>query len=126
MPSPFDFINDISYNKKDLLDEDPENIKDYNPWMVNKGLSYFHDTIEYANYMNLYYQLDKELQYSFLINIVRPRKRFSKWHKNEKDSDLQAVMQYYGYNVNKAKEALSILSPTQIEIIKTKIDESIK
>lgn len=126
MPTPFDFINDISYNKKDLIEEDPNNIKDYNPWMVNKGLSYFHDTIEYANYMNLHYQLDKELQYSFYINIVKPRKRFSKWHKSEKDSDLQAVMQYYGYNVNKAKEALSILSPTQIEKIKTKIDESTK
>lgn len=123
MPSPFDFINAISYSKKDLIAEDPENLKDYSPWMVNKGFSYFHDTIEYANQMNMMYELDKDLQHQYLINIIRPRKRFSKWAKGKKDSDLQVIMKYYGYNINKAKETLSILTPTQIRIIKTKIDE---
>jgi hypothetical protein len=121
--TPFDFINSISYNKKNLLEEDPQNIKDYNPWMINKGFSYYHDTIEYANDMNMMYQLDKELQHDYFINIVRPRKRFSKWHKTKKDSDIQAVMKYYGYNVNKAKEALSILTSTQLEHIKQKVEE---
>ena len=121
--TPFDFINSISYNKKNLLEEDPQNIKDYNPFLVNRSFSYYHDTIEYANDMNMMYQLDKELQHDYFINIVRPRKRFSKWHKNKKDSDIQAVMKYYGYNVNKAKEALSILTSTQLEHIKQKVEE---
>lgn len=124
--TPFDFINSISQSKKNLLDEDPFAVKQYNAWIINKGLSYFHDTIEYANDMNLYYDLDPDLQFSFLINIVRPRKRFSKWHKQKKDSDLQAVMKVYGYNITKAKEALSILNDTQLDKIRKIIDEGNK
>lgn len=126
MTTPFDFINSISQNKKDLIKEDPDNLKQYNPWLINKGLSYYHDTIEYANDMNLLYDLDKDLQYAFLINIVRPRKRFSKWYKGKKDNDLQLVMKHYGYNITKAKEALSILNDTQLETIRTKNDEGTK
>ena len=122
--SPFDFINDLSLGKKDLLKQDPSNLKDYNPWMINKGLSYFHDTIEYANNMNMLYHLDKELQHEYFINIIRSRKRFAKWHKQNKDSDLNAVMRYYGYGMSKAKTALSILTPEQLEQIRMKLQEA--
>lgn len=124
MTSPFDFINAISQTKKDLIAEDPTVTKEYNAWMVNKGLSYFHDTIEYANQMNMYYHLDKELQFRYLINIVRPRKRFAKWVKKSKDDDLDAVMRYYGYSMSKAKSALSILTPPQLEQIKRILQEA--
>lgn len=120
--SPFDFINSISYNKKDLM-ETKEDEKLYNTFMVNRGLSYYPDTIEYANMMNRLYHLDPKLQYSFLINIVRPRKRFSKWSKKKKDGDLELVMKYFGYNANKAKSALSILTPDDLKTIKKKLDE---
>lgn len=86
--------------------------------MINKGLSYYPDTVEYANMMNMMYNLDPKLQYDFLINIVRPRKRFSKWSKKKKDSDLELVMKYFGYNANKAKSALLILSKEQLSEIK--------
>jgi len=124
MTNPFDFINAISQTKKDLIAEDPSLEKEYNPWMVNKGLSYHHDTIEYANQMNMYYHLDKKAQFSYLINIIRPRKRFAKWVKSSKDSDLEAVMRYYGYNISKAKSALSILTPEQLAQIKTILQEA--
>ena len=120
--SPFDYINSINSSKKDLM-ETKEDEKNYNSYIVNRGLSYFHDTVEYANAMNQLYHLDSKLQYQYLINIVRPRKRFSKWSKKKKDGDLELVMRYFGYNANKAKSALSILTPDDLKTIKKKIDE---
>lgn len=120
--SPFDYINSISYNKKNLM-ETKEDEKLYNSFMINRGLSYYPDTIEYANMMNRLYHLDSKLQYHYYINIVRPRKRFSKWSKKKKDVDLELVMKYFGYNANKAKSALSILTPDDLKTIKKKLDE---
>lgn len=122
MTSPFDYINSISQNKKNLM-EDQQGEKDYNAWLVNRGLSYFPDTILHANEMNMLHHLDNKSQYTYLINIIRPRKRFSKWVKKREDSDLDAVMKCYGYNIDKAKSALSILSPSQLKTIKEKLDE---
>ena len=122
MANPFDYITSISQSKKDMM-EDEQGEKDYNAWMVNRGLSYFPDTILYANDMNMMAHLPSKLQYAYLINIIRPRKRFSKWVKKKEDSDLEAVMKYYGYNIDKAKSALSILSPDQVKAIKEKLDE---
>jgi|DEB0MinimDraft_10_1074344.scaffolds.fasta_scaffold02088_5 hypothetical protein len=122
--NPFDFVNDINLGKKDIItnSDNPELAeKTYNPYLTNKSLSYFPDTVQYANMMNMNSHLDHLLQYSFLINIVRKRKRFSKWHKNTSDEDLQAVIDYYGYSVNKAKEALKILDDEQLVTIKTKL-----
>jgi len=121
---PFDFVNDINLGKKDIItnSDNPELAeKTYNPYLTNKSLSYFPDTVQYANMMNMNSHLDHLLQYSFLINIVRKRKRFSKWHKSNSDEDLQAVIDYYGYSVNKAKEALKILNDEQLVTIKTKL-----
>lgn len=112
--SPFDFINAVSYTKEDILD----NEKDYNSFMINRGLSLFLDTIEKANEMNMNYHLDSRLQFDFYINKLRARKRFSKWFKRKDEDDLKFVMEYYGYNVSKAKTALSILSADQLTIIK--------
>lgn len=122
--NPFDFVNDINLGKKDIItnSENPELAeRTYNPYLTNKSLSYFPDTVQYANMMNMNSHLDHLLQYSFLINIVRKRKRFSKWHKSNSDEDLQAVIDYYGYSVNKAKEALKILDDEQLVTIKTKL-----
>lgn len=122
MANPFDYITSISHTKKDMM-EDEQGEKDYSAWMVNRGLSYFPDTILYANEMNQMAHLGNKLQYTYLINTIRPRKRFSKWVKKKEDSDLDAVMRCYGYNIDKAKSALSILSPDQVKKIKEKLDE---
>lgn len=118
--SPFDFINSINFTKENLVvDEWSE--KQYNPYVVNKGLSYSHDTVIPANEMNSRPHLEKSLQYSFLINIVRARKRFNKWLKPEIIESLEIVKEYYGCSNEKAKQALSILSSEQIDTIKEKL-----
>ena len=97
--------------------------KSYNSFMINRSLSYFSDTIMFANVMNQYHHTDNKLQYHFLINIIRKRKRFSKWMKPEPESDIEVVKQYYGYNNEKARQALPLLSPEQINIIKKKVNK---
>lgn len=118
--SPFDFINAINSGKY-VLDENNE--KDYLPYTVNKGFSYFTDTILYSNEINLYHKVDIKLQFDYLINSIRPRKRFEKWAKKVDDVDLNLVREYYGYNIAKANEALTILSPEQLTRIKERLDK---
>ena len=118
----FDYLNSINLTKQDIMiDDDCE--KAYNSFMVNRGLSYFPDTIIIANEMNRHHQLDNKLQYQFLINMIRKRKRFSKWAKAQKESDIDAVKEYYGYSNEKARQALTLLSPDQITIIKNKVSK---
>lgn len=124
--NPFDYLNSINQTKNNLMrgeDASPANEKEYKPFLINRGLSYFQDTIMLANEMNVHNILDNKLQYEFLINIVRPRKRFSKWFKKEEDANLDAVKEYYGYSDQKALQALSVLSETDIEKIKTKLEK---
>ena len=97
--------------------------KAYNSFMVNRGLSYFADTVVIANEMNKHHQIDNKLQYHFLINMIRKRKRFSKWAKANKECDIDAVKEYYGYSNEKARQALTLLSPDQITIIKNKVSK---
>ena len=124
--TPFDFVKSINSTKKNLMKDteyDTLAEKSYNPWLTNKSLSYFPDSIHAANMMNCNHHLDNKLQYSFLINIIRPSKRFAKWVKKEKDGDLEAVAEYYGYNRRAAMAALDILSSEHIKIIKKKIQK---
>ena len=97
--------------------------KDYVPFIVNRSLSYFYDTVSLANVMNKYHHIDNKLQYHFLINIVRKRKRFSKWIKPEIESDIEVVKEYYGYSNEKAKSALDILNDEQIKTIKDSLNK---
>ena len=119
-----DYLNTINFSKKNLLeDEDPGWEKNYPSFIINKCMSHHMDTVMFANEMNQYPGLDKKLQYDFFINIVRPRKRFAPWGKKEKVKDLEYVKQYYGYSTEKALQALRILSPTQLDVIKTKLNK---
>ena len=89
--NPFDFVTDINLGKKDIItnSDNPELAeRTYNPYLTNKSLSYFQDTVHYANEMNMHSDLNHKMQYSFLLNIVRKRKRFSKWHKTIDDENL--------------------------------------
>lgn len=101
-----------------------ENEKDYVPYVVNRALSYHYDCIIYANEMNRLPNLDKKLQYDYLLNTIRGYRRpYQKWQKREEDSALDAVKEYYGYSNEKAREALSILTDAQIDEIKKKLDK---
>lgn len=116
--TPFDFLNSINDNKQDLF-TDPQAEKDYNAFMVNRGLSYFPDTILYGNEMNRNFDMPKEWQFQFLRLSIPKKKRFSKWHKKDSATDLlKLIMKHYKYSEKRAYEVINILSPTQIEEIR--------
>lgn len=119
---PFEFTKTINETKLNLIDEDPEVEKDYIPFLVNRSLGYFMDTIMYANEMNQKSSIDHKLQYDFLLNIIRPRKRFSKWLKKSKDNNIDLIKNFYGYSYTKAKDVVDILSEDQLEQIRSKLD----
>jgi hypothetical protein len=126
MSNPFDYINDINGPKKNLMrgsENDKLAEKDYSPFLTNRALSYHHDTIALANEMNLRSDLDKKLQYEFFINTVRPKKRYAKWDKKKHHGDLAVVKEYYGYNDNKALQALTVLTDDQIKQIKIRLEK---
>ena len=118
-----DYLNSINFSKNYLMDEDPGWEKNYPAYVINKCLSHHMDTIMFANEMNIHSHIDKRLQYDFLINIVRPRKRFSPWGKKQKVKDLDLVKKYYGYSSDKAIQALRILTPKQLDYIKDKLNK---
>lgn len=124
--SPFDFINAINQSKENLITKsvNPELAeKVYDPFIVNRGLSFFADTILYANEMNRFALLDKKPQFTYLLNSIRPRKRYSKWFKQEKIEKLNIVSEYFGYSKSKAKDIINILTDDQIKIIKEKLQK---
>lgn len=117
----FSFVKSINETKQNILGETPEAEKIYEPFVVNRSLSYFNDTILYANEMNRYHLIDSALQYSFLINTVRKRKRFSKWIKPTELDSVDVVKEYYGYSNEKAREVLTLLSLHQLNELKQRI-----
>lgn len=120
--NPFEYVNSINMTKKDIMIDDLSE-KAYAPFMINRSLSYFNDTVLMANEMNIKHHLDAKLQYQFLINIVRKRKRFSKWIKPELDNDIEVVKEYYGYSNEKARQALPLLSSEQRNELREKVSK---
>ena len=120
--SPFDFVNDILQNKKNLIvDDHTESL--YNPFLINRSLSYHYDCLMYANEMNRRHHIDKKMQNDFLINTIRPQKRkFSKWIKTEKSDDIECLKLFYGFSEVKAREVLNLLSDEDIRKIKELTD----
>ena len=118
--NPFEYCNAINYTKKDIMIDDVAE-KAYAPYMVNRQLSYFNDTVLAANEMNLKHHIDNRLQFDFFINIIRKKKRWSKWIKASDVDNLELIKEYYGYSNEKAKSALSLMSNEQIEQLKQRI-----
>lgn len=132
--SPFDFLNSINGGSRspDLFGESRKVSegaqmdsveKQYVPFMVNRGLSYFRDTVVYANEMNRLYRLPGIMQYDFLKNIIRPSKRFSKWFKMEEDEDVKVIMEAYGYSYIQARKVLQNFSLDQLDEIRKYLDK---
>ncbi len=116
-----DWLNSINFTKENLI-EDPDAISSYPPYIINRCLSGHLDTVLFANEMNKYSNLDKDMQYSFFLYTLRKRKRFSPWLKKEQVDDLDLVKKHYGYSNEKAKVAVSLLTKTQLEYIRNKHD----
>ena len=118
-----DYLKAINESKENLLDTpDPTWEKKYPPFVINRCLSMFYDTIMHSNEMNGLHFLPKRMQFHYFINSIRKKRRFGgKWLSQTKLKNLDIVKRYYGYNNTKAKESLNILTDDQIEIIKTKL-----
>ena len=117
-----DWLNSINHSKKNLIDEDPDVEKKYPAYIINRCMSGHLDAIMYANEMNLYHNLNSKLQYDFLLNILRSKKRFSPWVKKEELKNLDYVKRYYGYSNEKAKQVLPLLYKEQLTFIQEKLE----
>lgn len=120
MSNPFDYLNSINSTKQNMMrgsENDELSEKQYNAFMVNRGLSYFQDTIALANEMNMRSDLDNKMQYEFLLNLVRQRKRFSKWHKKDENQKVELIAEHYNCSQRKALEIINTLTEKQVDII---------
>ena len=118
-----DYLYSFNQSKKTILKDDLKAERKYPPFIVNKCLSSFTDTVLYANEMNKNPHLDKRLQYDFFINSLKPRKRFTPWLRKETLEELELVKQYYGYSHNKALEALNILTKEELDSIRKTLNK---
>ena len=118
--NPFDYVNAINKTKKNIMVDDLAE-KEYNPFIINRALSFFSDTILYANEMNKYHHLDHRLQFDFFINIIRSKNRFSKWFKPTEVENLELIKQHYGYSNEKAKAVLSLFGNEEIDELKQRM-----
>ena len=116
------WLNSINQTKKNLIDEDPSMEKDYSPYVINRIYSGHLDSVMFANEMNKYHFLPKKIQYDFLLNSLRVKKRYAPWLRKDEIKDLDLVKRYYGYSNEKAKQALRILTKDQINFIRSKFE----
>ena len=115
--NPFAYLTAINDSKENIMVDDLAE-KEYRSFLVNRGLSYFVDTVLLANEMNIHHNVDRKLQFDFLLNSVRKRKRFSKWLKPEQNANVELVKARWGYNDEKARAALTLLSESQINSLR--------
>ena len=117
-----DYLKTINYTKENLMLVDPLSESKYPPFIVNKSLSYFTDTVLHANEMNRHAHLDNRLQYDYYVHAVRKRKRFSRWDKNEKSEKFDLLKEYYGYSDRKINEVMDLISDEELSTIKELVD----
>ena len=115
--NPFDFLNSINISKQNLIRDEGRGASEYAPYLMNKGLSQFADTIMHANEMNTRWHMDKQMQYEFLLHSIRPRKRMSKWAKKDDAETAQTISELFGCSLKRAEEIRSILGDKKVEEI---------
>ena len=118
-----DFLKAINQTKENVMDEDPLTEKEYLPFVVNRTLSYFLDTVLYANEINMQAHADNKMQFDYLLNTIRANRRFTRWLKPEEDKDLDAIKEYYDYSNQKAGDVLDIFSGDQLSLIHEHLDK---
>lgn len=126
MSNPFIYTDSINHTKQNLMrgtanDELAE--KGYKPFLTNRSLSYFHDSILYANEMNMRSAAPNKWQYEYLLNSLRKRKRYAKWNKQVPDATVEMIMEYFDYGRAKAEQALRVLTDEQLEAIRVALDK---
>ncbi len=122
-PELKDWLNSINTTKQNLLEENPEHISSYQPYIINRCLSAHLDTILFANEMNQFPFIRKEMQYAYYLHAIRQRKRYSPWIKRVITENLDAIKEYYDYSDKKALDALSILNREELNFIKQRLNK---
>ena len=118
----FDYLNAITYKKRDIIEDDLYIEKGYEPYKINKFLSEHYDCIEQVNEMNCRPFTDSKMQFDYLINTIRKNfRKASKWLRPENLDDIECVQEYYNYSKGKARVALNILTDKELELIKYKL-----
>jgi hypothetical protein len=118
-----EYLNAINYTKESLLDTDDESVeKEYTPFVVNRCLSYFIDTVLYVNEMNQRSHSPKKMQFDYLLHSIRKNKRYSKWLKRESEENLELVKQFYGYSDRRARDVIDMLSEDDLNWIRNKLE----
>ena len=112
------FLKAINSSKENVIDEDFLAEKEYLPFIVNRTLSYFVDSIAHAQEMNLRPHAENKLQFDYLLNAVRRRNRFTRWIKPEREEDIEHIKRYYNYSNQKAREAYGLLSEDELKVIR--------
>ena len=120
--SPFDFVKQINYGKRNLIDENPELEKEYKQYIINRALSFNYDTVLYANEMNVKNHVDSKLQFDFFLNTIRPKKRYGIWLKRENNGILELIKEYYKCSYAKARDYITLLDDSQLDIIKQRLE----
>jgi len=118
--NPFEYVKAINTSKKDIMVDDLAE-KEYPAFLVNRSLSYFQDTILYANEMNIQHHIDSRLQFDFFINIIKKKNRFSKWLKPTEIDNIEIIKEYYGYSNEKAKSVLALFGQNEIDALRQRI-----
>ena len=118
--NPFDFVKSVSYTKQDLMVDEVEE-KAYQPFLINKSLSYHQDSVFLTNEMNVRHGVDNRLQYQFFLNTLRKRQRFSQWSKPYISKKIDTVKEYYQISTKEAKDYVDLLSDKQIRELKNRM-----
>lgn len=117
----FQFLTDLSYNKKNLLTEETES--QYAPYIINRFLSMDVSTIMYANEMNLRSQLPKRMQYDYYIHGIKKQKRYFKYYKTTKEKNIDLIKEYFNYTEKHAKEILTIFSQKELDDMERRLNK---
>lgn len=123
MPKLFDYVNDLSYSKKRLIDELPENENEINQYLINRAFSFGPDTVMYANDMNKCGHITNRMFYEFYFHSLRPVKRFNKWLKKTELDYVELIQRKYNLSYKKAVDAVNVLTPEQLEELRAEMDE---
>lgn len=116
------WVKSINSNKINLLNDDEVDIKSYQPYIVNKSLSYHWDTALFSNEMNMHFNIPPQSQYLFYLHSIKKGNRFSRWVKKDAVGDIEYIKKYYECNDSKAYEIINLLSKEQINYIKNKLE----
>lgn len=118
MLNPFDVVNQVSTSTQNNWGEVDK--KNYIPFLINRALSYHHDTIMLANEVNMRHQMPLQWQYDFYRLAIAPKKkRFAKWSKPSEDELVELISSTYQVNRQKAISIRSLLNSNDINNLRT-------